>query len=238
MYRISYLYLIGMMFLCSCARQNFYGIQSQENYQSLLLSQDEQTPHIRAHDKISVSIWGHEDLSIGSVYGIYNSNEVFGKWILVDKEGLVQLPKLGATRLEGLSIDEARTKLERQYEAFVVDPVIDVKVHSHEVSVIGQVISPGNYPLYEGKNTISYFIAAAGGTDFHAKLTEVKLSRQNLTYEIDLTRISTDLLNNIVLLPGDVLYIPTRQAKLLEKKSPVLLALASVATTIFLFLSR
>ncbi|MEM8886382.1 MAG: polysaccharide biosynthesis/export family protein [Bacteroidota bacterium] len=238
MYQTSYLYLLGILFLTSCARQNFYSIHSQDNYQSLLLSLEEQTPRIRAHDKISVSIWGHEDMSIGSVYGIYNSNEVFGKWILVDKQGLVQLPKLGATRLEGLSIDEAKLKLERQYEAFVVDPVIDVKVHSHEVSVIGQVISPGNYPLCEGRNTIAYFIAAAGGTDFHAKLTEVKLSRENITYEIDLTRIPTDVLNNIFLLPGDVLYIPTRQAKLLEKKSPVLLALASVATTVFLFLSR
>ncbi|MDW3646312.1 MAG: polysaccharide biosynthesis/export family protein [Bacteroidia bacterium] len=238
MYQISYLYLLGMLVLTSCARQNFYSMSSPNSYQSLLLSVEEQTPRIRPHDKISVSIWGHEDLSIGSVYGIYNSNEVFGKWILVDKQGHVQLPKLGATRLGGLSIQEAREKLERQYEAFVVEPIIDVKVHSHEVSIIGQVISPGNYPLYEGKNTISYFIAAAGGTDFHAKLTEVKLSRQNTTYELDLTRLSPDVLNNIALLPGDVIYIPTRQAKLLEKKSPVLLALASVATTVFLFLSR
>ncbi|MEL6256545.1 MAG: polysaccharide biosynthesis/export family protein [Bacteroidota bacterium] len=238
MHQISYLCLLAMLVMTSCARQNFYSISSPNSYQSLLLSTVEQTPRIRPHDKISVSIWGHEDLSIGSVYGIYNSNEVFGKWILVDKQGNVQLPKLGATRLGGLSIQEAREKLERQYKAFVVDPVIDVKVHSHEVSVIGQVITPGNYPLNEAKNTISYFIAAAGGTDFHAKLTEVKLSRENITYELDLTRLSADILNNIALLPGDVIYIPTRRAKLLEKKSPVLIALASVATTIFLFLSQ
>ncbi|RZJ33961.1 MAG: hypothetical protein EOO18_08660, partial [Chryseobacterium sp.] len=33
---------------------------------------------IRKDDKITLSVWGQDDLSVGSVYGIYNSNEVYG----------------------------------------------------------------------------------------------------------------------------------------------------------------
>ena len=41
--------------------------------------------HIKKDDKISISVWGEDNLSVGSTYGIYNSNEVYDapNWITV-----------------------------------------------------------------------------------------------------------------------------------------------------------
>jgi polysaccharide export outer membrane protein len=59
---------------------------------------------IRKDDKITLSVWGEDDLSVGSVYGIYNSNEVYGKWLLVDINGNIEIPKLGTTPVVGKSV--------------------------------------------------------------------------------------------------------------------------------------
>jgi ActR/RegA family two-component response regulator len=42
--------------------------------------------HIQIDDKLSTSVRGHDNLSIGSLFGIYNSNEVYGKWVLLGKD--------------------------------------------------------------------------------------------------------------------------------------------------------
>ena len=184
-----------------------------------------------------MSIWGHEGMSIGSVFGIYNSNEVFGKWLIVSSDSTVILPKIGKMKLGGMTIDEAKNYLTTSYSEHVLNPVIDVKVHSHEVTVIGQVIKPGNYTIFRGQNSLAYLIGAAGGTDYYAKLQAVKLIRGNHSYELDLTKMTPIELNQLSLLPGDVVYFPTKKGKSLDKKSPVLLAAASIITTLFLIFS-
>ena len=56
--------------------------------------------------KLSGSVWNHENMSIGSLFGISNSNEVYGRRILVDINGDAMLPKLVKVTLAGLTILE------------------------------------------------------------------------------------------------------------------------------------
>src|SRR6478752_1117870 len=73
---------------------------------------------IKPDDKISVSIWNNEEISVGSIFGIYNSNEVYGKWVLVDVLGDVALPKIGKVKLSGLTCKSAADTLIRIYNRF------------------------------------------------------------------------------------------------------------------------
>lgn len=194
-------------------------------------------PTIQVYDKVSLSIWNHDDLSVGSVYGIYNSNEVFGKWLLVMPDSTVILPKIGKVKLAGIAVHDAIALLTKLYSKEVSNPVVDLRIHNHQVTVLGQVIKPGNYVLVRGKNTISQLLGEAGGTDYYAKLQEVKLVRDSVSYELDLTELSTKTISAINLLPDDVIYVPTKKGKALDKKSPSLLAIASLVTTILLIIS-
>jgi len=38
---------------------------------------------LRKDDKISLSVWDHEELSVGSIYGHFSGNENEGKWTMV-----------------------------------------------------------------------------------------------------------------------------------------------------------
>jgi polysaccharide export outer membrane protein len=231
--------VISIIFIAvfsSCASLNIYtGEEHAKN--NVLLDTTVYRPVIQVDDKISISIWNHTDLSVGSVFGIYNSNEVFGKWLLVSKDSTVFLPKVGKVKLGGKSIDEAKEVLTVLYRDYIKNPILDMKIHSHEVTVIGQVIKPGNYPIFRGNNSLSYLIGEAGGTDFYAKLNKVTLARGDVTYLLDLTELTPIEMNRINLLPGDVLYFPTRSGKSLDKKAPIILAAASITTTLILLFS-
>lgn len=223
-------------FFTSCVSLNFYRGEHSSSVDELL-DTTMYRPVIQVDDKISLSIWNHNDMSVGSVYGIYNSNEVFGKWLLVSDDSTVFLPKIGSVKLGGKNVDEAKKLLVNLYQEHVNSPVLDIKIHSHEVTVIGEVISPGNYSIYKGNNSIGYLIGAAGGTDYYAKLNDVTLARGDQTYNLDLTKMTSFQMDRINLLPGDVLYFPTRRGKALDKKAPILLAAASITTTLILLFS-
>jgi polysaccharide export outer membrane protein len=91
--------------------------------------------HIEIDDKLSTSIRGHGDLSIGSLFGIYNSNEVYGKWVLAGKDGYAVFPAIGPVFIAGLTTKAAADTLALRDAVQIKNPVVVVKVLNMQVSV-------------------------------------------------------------------------------------------------------
>ncbi len=187
---------------------------------------------LKAQDKINLSIWNHDNLSIGSIYGIYNSNEVYGKWVMLNEQGNVSLPKVGTVNLLGLSITQAKDKLSNMYSKHIKNPIIDLKVLNREVSILGEVRKPGVYKLEKEAHYLLEFIAKAEGINYYGNAKKVMLIRGHKTYEIDLN--STDDLDakNVLLKDGDVIHVPTLKGKKIDKKAPILIPFTSVITAL------
>ena len=223
----------------SCSTQNLF--QVGETPPTLpadsLTLEKEHLHRLGPDDKVSVSIWNHNDLSVGSIFGIYNSNEVYGKWVMVRQNGEVTLPKIGNVKIGGLTTEEAAERLQKSYSKFIVDPIIVVKVLNREVTVLGEVLTPGTYLLEKEENTLFEMIGMAGGLDFYAEKRKVKLIRKGKEYLLDLTNMDEFEANNITLHSGDIVYIPTRKGKILDKKAPTLIPFAGAITTIAVIIS-
>lgn len=99
-------------------------------------------PVIQVGDKISVTVWGHPELSIGDVTGVAVSNESTGKWLIVDNLGEVKLPKIGKVKLAGYNIKEANSILELRFSDQLQNPIVLVRVLNHRVTVLGEVLRP------------------------------------------------------------------------------------------------
>ena len=222
----------------SCVTQNLFdsGNKAGMEIDSALLVR-EHMHRLQPDDKISVSIWDHEDLSVGSIFGIYNSNEVYGKWVLINQEGYTELPQIGRVHLGGLTTVEAAEKLKACYARFIVDPVVVVKILNREVTVLGEVRTPGAFLLEKEENNLFEILGRAGGLDFYAEKREIKLIRGGKEHVMDLTSMEQYGHNNILLHSGDVVYVPTRKGKTLDRKAPLLIPFASVATTLVVILS-
>jgi|GEM_PF-888456 len=205
--------------------------------QHSILPEELTTPYpnpIEPDDKVSVSIWNNDNLSVGSIFGVYNSNEVYGKWVLVNEFGEVNLPLLGTIRIGGNTTREAATLLQDRYGEDVRDPVVVVKVLNREVTVIGEVKEPGNVILDKEQNTLAEVIGQAQGFTDYAKLKKVTLTRKTLegteVYELDLRKENAQDMNDIYVRRGDCIQVPERFGKKLERKLPLLIPFASLMT--------
>jgi polysaccharide export outer membrane protein len=193
---------------------------------------------LQPDDKISVSIWNHDDLSIGSVYGVYNSNEVYGKWVMIDPKGFAKLPVIGDIMLGDLTLDGAKDTLANIYGKFIKDPVIEIKVLNLQVTILGEVRAPGNYVLEKTENNLIEVLGRAGGLDFYADKENVKIIRGNISsgnvtqFYVDLTNMDEITSGKLNLHPNDVIFIPTLKGKTLDKKAPTLVPFASAASAI------
>ena len=216
---ISFLLLV----LTSCHTQNMMSKTAMATDTSAFSRNPAYEYTIRKDDKISLSIWSHDDMSVGSVYGIYNSNEVYGKWLLVDVNGNITVPKLGDIHIEGLTVLEAEKLLRDRYSEWIVKPVIEVKVLNKEITVMGELKTPGKYLLERDNNTLLDIISKAGDFDFYADKRHVQVVRTvNGTPQkvvINLTQSSADFRENIQVYPGDIIYVPSRKGKNWDKRS-------------------
>ncbi len=216
--------LLACAVLSSCSTQNLFKKTAIRQDAAAFAPAPDYQYVIRRDDKLNLSIWDHEDMSIGSVYGIYNSNEVYGKWLIVDASGAVSLPKLGTVVVAGKTVMEAEAVLREQYKKWIVNPVIDLKVLNKEVTVLGELKTPGKYLLERDNNYLLDAIARAGDFDTYANKKHIRIVRRNVAGEqkmlnVDLTRTDAAFTQNIQLQPGDIVYVPARSGKGFEKRA-------------------
>ncbi len=226
---MRYLVIIGLAsLLYSCKTPNlFIEPGKQRNNDIALLDSaffynPDYQYHIRRDDKITVSVWEQDDLSVGSVYGIYNSNEVYGKWLLVDANGNIEIPKLGTTNVLNKTVIELKDSLKQCFSRWLVNPIVDVKVLNKEISVLGEVREPQIVQVDKDNNTLLEIIAKCNGFDSFADLEYVKILRQEGEHvrvaNLDLTKSGYYLMKNIQLYAGDVVIVPSKKYKEFDRR--------------------
>ena len=221
MKKILFLGII-MGFLVSCKTQNLLENKNEVIDKEAFLYDKNYQYQIRKDDKISLSVWGEDTYSVGSVYGIYNSNEVYGKWLLVDANGNIEIPRVGTTYVVGKTIPEMKELIKNEMKKWLVNPVIDVKVLNKEITILGEVRNPNTIQVDKDNNLLLDLISQTGGFDFYANLKSIKVLRQQgenvKVTNIDLTK-ATDIINqNIQLHPGDIVIVPSKKSKAFDKR--------------------
>ncbi|MBB5392869.1 polysaccharide export outer membrane protein [Herbaspirillum sp. SJZ102] len=103
-------------------------------------------------DVIKVSVFGSDDLTLET---------------RVSEAGSISYPMIGDVQVAGLSPAQASRKMADllQKGGFLVNPQVNILVtvpQSQMISVLGQVIKPGRYPL-DGQRNVADVIALAGG---------------------------------------------------------------------------
>lgn len=197
--------------------------------------------HIQTDDKINISVWGQDELSVGSTYGIYNSNEVYGKYLMVDAAGNIEVPKVGTINVNDLTLIELKDSLKTLFGQWIVTPIVDVKILNKDITVMGEVRNPGVYDVDKNHNSLFEMIARSGGIKDYANLKYVKVFRQEGPHvrvaTINLKQYSNYLAQNIQLLPSDVVVIPSKKYKEFDKRISVIIPFTSALTSAAIFKS-
>lgn len=233
--------LLVISLLMSCKTQNLFvsaksGPKDNSVDSSFYKTTMQYEYTIRKDDKINISVWDNDDVSVGSVYGIYNSNEVYGKWLMVDARGEINVPKIGPLKVLGYTVLQTEDTLRKRYSQWIINPIVDIKVLNKQAVVMGEMKAPGQIPLEKDNNSLMEVLAKAGDFDFYADKKNIQVIRvenqQVKEVTIDLTRMDNYFARNIRIIPGDIIYVPARKGKVLDKRFGTILPLVSIATAL------
>ncbi len=136
---------------------------------------------------------------------------------LVDQNGNIQLPLIGSVQVFGLTTAQAREALEKKLIVYLKEPVVSLRLANFRVSVLGDVLRPGVYPVNNERVNISEALSMAGDLTITGVRGNVLLIREDrgVREYIRLNLQSKDLFSSpyYYLQNNDVLYVQPGTAK-------------------------
>jgi polysaccharide export outer membrane protein len=152
-------------------------------------------------DVLEIHVWREPDLS---------------RTIPVRPDGKITLPLLNDVQASGLTPLELKAGIEKRLAEFVESPTVSVavlEIHSKNIFVLGQVESPGQYPLQQDLTVLQALSLAGGLAEWADKGDVVILRKENgkqSRIKFDYKNVSKGkhLEKNIVLQPGDTIIVP------------------------------
>ena len=159
-------------------------------------------------DEIVITVWGQAEKEY---------------LIVINREGVIQVPNIGPIRVRGISLQEAKRKIEKKFAAIYADIPLHAssegtklsvsigKIRTIQVNVVGEVRAPGSYTM-SSLGRLFHALYYAGGPNTQGSLRAVELIRdgrkvatldvyQYLIGEVDKTQ-------NPVLRDQDIVRIP------------------------------
>ncbi|MFW5758111.1 MAG: polysaccharide biosynthesis/export family protein [Bacteroidota bacterium] len=148
---------------------------------------------------------------------LMNDTYVYLNSFTVDQDGFISFSFVEKLYIQGLTIEEAQIRVQEVLNEYFNEITVVVKLINFQISVMGEVKSPGTVTLNREYANILQAISHAGGTTEFANLERIKLIRQTTTgSEVIIVDMGDlDLLSQEYyhLMPNDILYLEPRPIK-------------------------
>ena len=135
----------------------------------------------------------------------------------IEGDGTIPFPVLGKVEIAGLTLAEAREKLQNIVNDYLESPTVDIKLLSFQFTILGEVDREGAYITYNPTFSILDAIGRADGLTNYADRSKVKIIRaKGEVLEVAYVNLlEEDLLSSpyYYLRPGDVITVPPLNAK-------------------------
>lgn len=136
---------------------------------------------------------------------------------IVDENGQIDFPVLGKLDVLNLTITEAKAVLVERLKFYLKDPVINMRLISFRVSVLGEVNSPGTFMINNDRITILEVLTMAGDlTDYGNRTNVLVVREQNGVRQFgELNMQTSDIFKSefYYLRQGDVVYVEPTENK-------------------------
>ncbi|MBN1559778.1 polysaccharide export protein [candidate division KSB1 bacterium] len=147
-------------------------------------------------------------------------NDQFNEILRVRPDGRISLPKLNEIFVLGMTPTQLDSFITAAYAKIIQQPDVTVIVRefgARQVFVLGEVNSPGGYPVHRNM-TLLHGIAAAGGFKMSAQPKSIMILRRKnshilAAYKIDVTRSykfqeSYAMSSDPLIYSMDIIYVP------------------------------
>ena len=216
--RKTFLSLFAGVILASCAsyKQNIM-FKPSEGYQPEVFKREagaiEKNYVVQKNDYLTLQIFSNNgerliDPNTDVAKPAGASNQTSGNSIhyLVDASGIVKFPLVGEMKLEGLTIRQAEEIVQKEFSKFFKESFVIIGYTNKRVIVLG---APGGQviPLTNANVKVAEILALAKGVNNDAIASRIKLIRDTHVYQIDFSTIKGFSEGNMVVEPGDIIYV-------------------------------
>lgn len=153
---------------------------------------------------------------------VYNQPSLSSSFIIAP-DGTASLPLVGLIKLSGLNLEDATNLIEKKLTRYLKSPIVSLApqgVSGYYFTIAGRVVKPGNYTVSLGQTRLLDAISLSGGFErgtFHgdsvelADLDNAYIKRDGRKLPVDFKKLvyEGDPLNNIPVLNGDYIYVPS-----------------------------
>lgn len=165
---------------------------------------------------------------------------------MVSKEGTVEFPVLGTLEVEGLNAFELAEKIKEEITDYVNDPIVNVRILNFQISVLGEVNSPGTFTIEDDHLSLPKALGMAGDLTIYGKRKNVLVMREENGKKVNTYLDLTDpkVVNSPYynLRQNDVVYVepigPRRQAASGLGVASSYLSIASVIISLVIVVTR
>lgn len=156
---------------------------------------------IGPEDQLAISVWGEEDLQ---------------RTVLVRPDGGISFPLAGDLQAAGKTPDELQKEITQRLQKYIPEPFVTVSVETvagYKVYVLGQVNTPGEYPVGRYVDVLQALSLAGGLTPYASKDNITIRRRQGgrevvLPFSYSAASRGGDSSQNIILQSGDTVVVP------------------------------
>ena len=202
---------------CSSLKEEVVYFQNAKNFETIV-DTDTFTPKFKVNDIVSIYVSTFDpeaskpfNLVKSSGGGQSTNSQTFLDY-LVDADGNIDFPVLGKVKLLGLTVEEAKDLIkEKLAEGYLKDPIVNIRILNFRITVLGEVGSPGTYPISGERITIMEALGLAGDLTIKGRRDNILVVRDfngTKTYtRINLT--NKEVFNSPVyfLTQNDVVYV-------------------------------
>ena len=214
-----------------------------ERADARILTDDRLSITVSALDPNAVAIYNLPFVSFASP----GSDQIYASPVLqsylVNSQGNINFPVLGEIKLEGLTLTEAGNLIKSKLAEHVADPIVNIQFVNFRITVLGEVLRPGQFPVTNERVTILDALGLAGDMTAYGRRDNVLLTRNN-NGKLEFARInlnSDEVFKSpyFYLQQNDVIYVEPNTVKSISSQDiPLYLSsLSTLATLVILIYS-
>ncbi|MBL7849869.1 MAG: polysaccharide biosynthesis/export family protein [Cyclobacteriaceae bacterium] len=220
----SFLFLVaaaGIAGGCASYKQNLM-LKTPEDFTSAKLSKEvleaERNYVIQKNDLLRLEVYANKGERIIdpnpdlSQRGNPNTvDEEPQEKYLVDLQGIAKFPVIGEVKVEGLTLRQAESLLQSEYEKYFKESFVLLTFVNKRVVILGAV---GGHvvPLENHNVTLVEILAVAKGLPNDSKANNIRIVRKDQVFVVDLSTVDGFLAGNMIVEPGDIIYVePVRK---------------------------
>lgn len=198
-------------------------------------------------DNLFVNVYGVDlgQIEIFKKQSSYNQNfteySLAMQGYVIDNNGEIELPIVGKIKIVGNTLSQTKELIQNSIDEYIVGAVVEVRLLSFQVTVLGEVRRPGTYTFINRDVSVLDALGKAGDVmDFgdRGSLLIVRKSKSHAqTIQLDLT--SSNFFNEVGywLEPNDVVYVKPLRAKMININGTTISIVLAGLTTLILFLT-